>query len=59
MKKSKKERAREIAIEQDILKRGYESVKGEFISDSGSHKDPIYSRIRLEFLLKWNRPLAQ
>lgn len=58
MKKSKKERAKEVCIEQGLLSRGYEDVKRELITDHEGRiaREPLYSRIRLNLMLKWERP---
>jgi len=59
MNKSKKERAMEVAIEQELLKRGEADVRSEFLSDSqnpNAKRSSTYTRVRLKLMLQWNRP---
>ncbi len=57
--KSKKERALEVAIEQELLKRGKTDVEAEFMADAqnpNAKRSSTYTRIRLNLMLKWSRP---
>lgn len=58
MNKSKKERALEASIEQELMQRGGVEVKREFLNEITNpvKRSSTYIKVRLKLMLLWNKP---
>lgn len=57
MNRPKKEIALEVAIEQELLKRGESDVRQEFLNEISNpvKRNSIYINTRLKLILKWSK----